>query len=929
MTSNPTPVKGEPRVPETPGDPLVAPPVPWYFLSPSEAADQLDVALDRGLGESEVTRRRERTGPNELLSEPKRPWWLRLADQFRSVLILLLLGAALISAAVGDLKDPIVIGVVVIINALLGFVQEQRADQAMEALSAMLTTQARVRRDGSVNEVASAEIVPGDVVLLEAGDRIPADGRFVKATSLAVDESTLTGESVPVDKDTDAVDAPHDPDEDGDGYGRAAQVDLAERSNVGHMNTTVVRGTAELLVTDIAMTTEVGRLAGMISADEPGLTPLQEELERLGTRLAVIAGVAVALVIAVGLLRGDTVADAILGGVALAVAAIPEGLPAVVTVTLALGVRRMAERNAIVKRLASVETLGSTTVICSDKTGTLTLHQMTATRAWVAGRGYEVSGLGYGAEGEITPEPDEAMSRFVVAGALASDAVLRTGEGGAHELVGDPTEGAVIVLAAKAGVDGEAIRAEHPRVASMPFDSTRKMMAVVTDDPFGGPGRRLMVKGATDVVLDECSELALDDGVEPLDEARVAEVNDVMAGFGEQGLRVLAVAGKELGAEWDGDPEDELTGLTLLGLVGILDPPRMEAGVAIAECADAGVAVKMITGDHATTAAAIARQLGLDGEVVTGAELDDLDDDELAERIGAISVCARVSPEHKVRVVRALQANDHVVAMTGDGVNDAAALRRAEIGVAMGITGTEVTKEAGDLVLADDNFATIVTAVERGRAIRSNIVHFVRFQLTTSLAAVATILTARILDLPVPFSPIQILFVNIIADGPPAMSLGVDPPAPDVMKRKPLGRTEPILTGTRLRRILATTAFMAAGVIWLLARYRTGNDQLASTMAFTTFVFAQLVNALVVRSDGRGVLHRYTFTNGALWLTIGGVALLQVVVVHVPFAQKLFDTVGLSWGQWGQCLSVVGVLLIVEEIWIRVRKRIWPNTSLT
>lgn len=914
------------------GSPGVGPsevsPTPWYRLSPSQTADRLGVELQSGLSSAEVLESRERSGPNELLSEPKRPWWLRLVDQFRSVLILLLLVAALISAAVGDLKDPIVIGLVVIINAILGFVQEQRADQAMEALSTMLTTQARVRRDGAVNEVPSSEVVPGDVVLLRAGDRIPADGRFVRATSLAVDESTLTGESVPVDKDTEAIELPDHPS--ADGYGAAAQLELAERSNVGHMNTTVVRGTAELVVTDTGMSTEIGRLAGMISADEPGLTPLQEELERLGTRLAMIAGVAVGLVIAVGLLRGDAAADAILGGVALAVAAIPEGLPAVVTVTLALGVRRMAERNAIVKRLASVETLGSTTVICSDKTGTLTLHQMTAITAWAGGTSYEISGLGYGPDGEISPEPDEALRRFVRAGALASDAVLRTGEGGQPELVGDPTEGAVIVLANKAGEHGETLRSEYPRVADMPFDSTRKMMAVVTDDPFGGSGRRLMVKGATDVVLDGCTQMDTHDGVVTLDDSRTAEVNDLMVGFGVEGLRVLAVAGKELASDWDGDPEAELNELVLYGLVGILDPPRKEAGVAIAECGDAGIDVKMITGDHATTAAAIGGQLGLDGEVVTGSDLDAMSDDELARRIGDISVCARVSPEHKVRVVRALQANDEIVAMTGDGVNDAAALRRAEIGVAMGITGTEVTKEASDLVLADDNFATIVVAVERGRAIRSNIVHFVRFQLTTSLAAVGTILVARILDLPTPFSPIQILFVNIIADGPPAMSLGVDPPSPDVMKRKPLGRTEPILTGTRLRRILTTTALMAAGVVWLLAQYRHSDiPKLASTMAFTTFVFAQLVNSLVVRSDGRGVFHRYTFTNGALWLTIAAVSALQVVVVQVPFAQKVFDTVGLTRGQWVQCLSVVLALLLVEEVWIRARRLVWPNASLT
>ena len=900
---------------------FVEPRSPWYCLDPAESADQLEVDLQRGLSDVEADRRRERTGPNELVGEPKRPWWKRLLDQFRGVLILLLLGAAVISAAVGDFKDPIVIGVVVVINALLGFVQEQRADKAMEALSSMLTTQARVRRNGSIEEIGSAEVVPGDLVLLKPGDRIPADGRFVLATSLSVDESTLTGESVPVDKDeaplpADLVDGKSD-------------VALADRSNIGHMNTTVVRGTAELLITETGMATELGRLAGMISADEAGLTPLQEELERLGKRLALIAGVAVALVIAVGMLRGDTFAEAILGGVALAVAAIPEGLPAVVTVTLALGVRRMAEHNAIVKRLASVETLGSTTVICSDKTGTLTLHQMTATHAWCGGRTYEIDGLGYGPSGAIDPPATDTMNRLVTAAALASDAVLRTGPDGVHELVGDPTEGALIVLANKAGVNAEAIRAEWPRLAVLPFDSSRKLMATVTENPFGGSGRLLAVKGGSDVVFGRCTSLLVPDGVAKLDEARSAEITEVMLALGADGLRVLAIAGKELAADWDGDPDDELDDLVLYGVVGILDPPRRDAGVAISECRDAGIAVKMITGDHATTAAAIGRQLGLDGEVVTGAEIDDMTDDELAGRIEAISVCARVSPEHKVRVVRALQANDEVVAMTGDGVNDAAALRRAEIGVAMGITGTEVTKEASDLVLADDNFATIVTAVERKRAIRSNIVHFVRFQLTTSLAAVGTILTARILDLPVPFSPIQILFVNIIADGPPAMSLGVDPPAPDVMKRSPLGRTEPILTNTRLRRILTTAAVMSAAIIWVLVRYRSADALLASTMAFTTFVFAQLVNSLIVRSDGRGVFRRYTLTNGALWLTIAGVSAMQVAVVQVPVLQRIFDTTGLTWAQWGLCLAVVAVILVIEEAWIRVRLLVWPDTDLT
>jgi P-type Ca2+ transporter type 2C len=892
----------------------------WFGLRPSEATERLGVDPAVGLGAGAVATRRERFGPNQLADAPRRPAWLRFLDQFNDLLVFILIGAAVLSAAVGDMKDPIVIGIVLLINAVLGYVQESKADDALAALKGMLEVVVRVRRDGEVLEVTAKELVPGDVVLLEAGDRVPADGRFLTASSLSVDESTLTGESVPVDKTTEVVHPQGDDD-----------VPLAERSNCGYMNTTLVRGRAEMVVTSTGMATEVGRLAGLLGAAETQETPLQQQLDTLGKRLAVIAGVAVLAVFAVGMLQGDELSEAVLGAVALAVAAIPEGLPAVVTVTLAIGVSRMARERAIVKRLASVETLGSTTVICSDKTGTLTLNQMTATRLLAAGRMYRIDGLGYGDEGRIVgagvdggePDaPDPALTRALTAAVLCNDAHIRTGDDGRPQLVGDPTEGALVVAARKAGLDPEARRGAEPRLDEVPFDSAVKFMATL--HPRGGDGTLLVVKGAPDVVLARCAGVRGRDGVEPVDDYVRAVLQELNDGLGSEGLRVLAIASRELGPR--GSPTedgpglaDEVVGLTLEALVGILDPARPEAIAAVAECRDAGIGVKMITGDHATTAGAIAAELGIVGRVMTGAEIEATSDEELASIIDDVGVCARVSPEHKVRVVKALQSRGHVVAMTGDGVNDAPSLKQAEIGVAMGITGTEVTKEAGDMVLTDDNFATIVTAVERGRAIYDNIVTFVRFQLTTNVAAIMTILVARLAGYPAPFNPIQVLFVNILADGPPAMSLGMDPPRPGVMDRAPRDRGERILTGPRLARITASAVVMMLTVMAVLVVF-TDADPNANpqsdpgfTMAFTLFVFLQLVNALLVRAGDLSVFHRFSLTNRTFWLAVGGVVLAQVLVVEVPFLQGVFGTVGLTAAQWGWCLVGLLPLLVLGE----------------
>jgi Ca2+-transporting ATPase len=887
----------------------------WYRLSGADTARRLEVDPLVGLSSTEVATRLEQYGRNQLDEAPRRPAWLRFLDQFRDLMVYILLGAAVVSALVGDFKDPIVIGIVLLINAIMGFVQENRADNALSALKGMLETIVRVRRDGEVSEVTATELVPGDVVLLEAGDRVPADGRFVVTASTSVDESMLTGESVPVDKHDETI-------ED------AGDVALADRVNVGFMNTTLVRGRAELVVTGTGMHTEVGKLAGLLGAAEEKPTPLQEQIHALGKRLALIAFVAVVVVFIVALVQapeldGDAISEALVNSVALAVAAIPEGLPAVVTVTLAIGVGRLAKRNAIMKRLASVETLGSTTVICSDKTGTLTLNQMTATTLLTRGRRYEVDGLGYGTDGDITAdgtpvqgEDQAALRSALVAGALCNDAHLRT-EDGRPSLVGDPTEGALIVVAAKGGVDPEDIRAELPRVGEVPFDSATKFMATLHPHPDDERRSLVVVKGAPDVVLARCDQVVLDDGPLAIDDARRAELLAANDELGSEGLRVLALATTELpipAREYEGDLSTELEDLRLEALVGILDPARPEAIDAIRECATAGIGVKMITGDHASTAGAIANELGIPGRVITGAELDAISDEDLAHEIDHIGVCARVSPEHKVRVVKALQSTGNVVAMTGDGVNDAASLKQAEIGVAMGITGTEVTKEAGDMILTDDNFATIVHAVEGGRSIYDNIITFVRFQLTTNVSAILTIILAQIAGLGVIFNAIQILFVNIIADGPPAIALGVDPPKPGVMEQPPRDRNDVILSGPRLARIIASAVVITIGTLALYIAHRDAEPEAALTMAFSAFVFFQLVNSFCVRSGDETVFSRHSLSNRPLLWALVGVTAMQVAIVQIGFFERIFDTVALDAQQWGLVIAVPLSLLVVEEI---------------
>jgi P-type Ca2+ transporter type 2C len=896
---------------------------PWHTTPAGEAAQRLEVDPGAGLSSAEAARRLGRDGPNRLAEARREPRWKAFLRQFKDLLIIILLIAAVVSLVVsGEWETPVVIAAVVLLNATIGFVQESRAEASLEALKKMLVTTATVRRDGRAQNLDAAELVVGDVVTLQPGDRVPADGRLLASTGLEVQESSLTGEAQPVAKSATAD--------------VAADAALGDRMTVVFMNTTVTRGTGELLVTATGMGTEIGRIAGLLHEAEPEATPLQRQIAALSRTLAIIAGVVIVVVFGLGLVRGQDFAELFVSAVSLAVAAIPEGLPAVVAFTLAMGTTRLARRGAIVKRLASVETLGSTSQICTDKTGTLTLNQMTTRELRFAVRRFTVSGQGYSTEGRIrttdgSPLPG-TVEDALLAMALCTDSELRDGE-----VIGDPTEGALLVLAEKGGIDTGALRRERPRVAEVPFDSDYKFMATFHHwtDRAGRDVVRCFIKGAPDVLAGRADRYLGGTEVLPLDDATRERYTGDNAELAGQGMRVLALGSRDFTADDVEGAEnlmDLLERVVLVALVGIVDPPRPEAREAIAQCRDAGIRVRMITGDHAVTAGAIAADLGIPGDAVTGADLDRIpDDDDLARRLDEIGVVARVSPEHKIRIVRALQGRGDVVAMTGDGVNDAPALRKADIGVAMGVTGTEVTKEAATMILTDDNFATIVGAVREGRGIYDNIVKFTRFQLSTALGFVITFLVASITGIAggTPFTALQILFVNLVMDGPPAMSLGVDPVSPDAMRRPPRPARERILTRPRLLRILLASTIMAAGTLAVLVlapgpEAQLGVPTVAGTMAFVTFVFFQAFNLLNVRNDLRSVFSRETLDNHTAFVATAAVIVLLALIVEMDVLHGFFTTTDLTSGQWLACAGIGSAILWAGElvkIGLRARTR--------
>lgn len=833
-----------------------------------------------GLPLAEVAERFARFGPNELRTGQQASAWKLLLEQFQNVLILILLAATLVSAFLGHAVEAVAIAVIVLFAVILGFVQEYRAERVMEALRRMTAPTALVLRDGKEVALPTRELVPGDVVILHTGDKVPADLRLLESVNLQIEEAALTGESVPVEKSVEAL--------------PAADLPLGDRRNMAYSGTAVTYGRGRGLVVATGMQTEFGKIAHMLQTIETNRTPLQDNLDRVGKRLAQASAVIVIIIVALGLLRGQPFLEMLVFGVALAVAVVPEALPAVVTISLAIGVQKMVKRNALMRRLPAVETLGSTTVICTDKTGTLTRDEMTVRRIEIAGQSLTVSGTGYAPVGEFSVAekiiaPD-CVQRLLQAAVLASDAELDPTPEGGWQIKGDPTEAALVVAAAKAKLDVELLRDENPRHAETPFTAETRRM---TTQHHGAQGVFICAKGAPEALLPGCDQVWQMDAAEPLDEDGRAYWLGLAQQMAGDALRVLAIADRD-GGNLDGP-------LTLYGLVGMIDPPRPEAKAAIATCKAAGIRTVMITGDHPLTAGAIAQELGLlqGGRVITGAELAAISEVDFADQVEQIEVYARASPADKLRVVTALQARGHIVAMTGDGVNDAPALKKADIGIAMGINGTDVTREAAAMTLTDDNFASIVAAVEEGRGIFSNIKKYLMYLLSANIGEIGLMAGAVLLGLPLPLTAVQILYVNLATDGLPALALAVDPPEDGLMQRPPLPAREGIFT----RRVV--TLMLAGGIwsailnlslfAWALNSGRSAAE--AMTMCFVLLVLVEFFKAYNFRSDHRSILHR-PFANRWLNLAIGWELVLLALVVYLPILHRPFGTFALTGEDW-------------------------------
>ncbi len=906
----------------------------------------LGTDAQRGLSETDARSRIERDGRNELTADVPVAAWKKFLSQFCGPLVVLLLVATAISVALWLIErhsplpyEAMAVFAVVLLNAIMGYIQESRAESAVKALRSMSADEAIVIRDSEQRKIPAAEIVPGDLVLIEEGDVIPADARLIHSTALQTAEAALTGESLPVSKDVAPL---------------TGEMGLGDRSNMVFSGTAATYGRGRAVVTATGMDTEMGRIAGMLREATVETTPLQEELARVGKRLGiiviVIAVVMITTIILVEHVRGiSALFDVLVLGVALAVAAVPEGLPAVVTAVLALGVQRMAKRNAIVRHLAAVETLGSADVIASDKTGTLTKNEMTV-RAVVTASGHVTfDGTGYAPEGDMRVDGGgslEGALRFELQRALtvadrANNAVLQQ-RNGRWSVQGDPTEGALLVAARKAGLTDEALDARFERVGEVPFSSERKLMTTIQTDT---DQEQLLVftKGAPDVLVARCVHERVGETKVPLSDERRAQIlrtNEDLAG---QALRTLGVAGREISStsfERNGADESVEQDLIFLGLIGMIDPPRDEAKVAVEHAKSAGIRPMMITGDHPKTAAIIAAELGIgSGEpTVTGAELDSQSDEKLARTVEDVSVYARVNPEHKLRIVKALQKGGAIVAMTGDGVNDAPALKAADIGVAMGVTGTDVSKEAADVVLTDDNFATIVRAVEEGRTIFENIRKFLRYLLSSNIGEVMTmffgVVLAKVIGLygeggalTLPLSATQVLWINLVTDGAPAMALGVDPGESDVMSKPPRPRDEGVITRRMWSGIFFVGAIMALGTLLVLDASLPGgliegsrDIRYAQTMAFTTLVMFQVFNVFNARSDEQSAFNGF-FRNRWLWGALGLSLALQVMVICVPFLQRAFSTVGLSANDWLLC-GLVGS----SVLWLREASKVIKRT---
>jgi len=933
----------------------------WHALPAEEALERLG-AKEGGLSSEEAVERLSKYGQNQLEEAPRPTFWHMLWEQLNNFVVILLIVASIVSALLGDYIEAGAIMAIVVLNSVLGIVQEQRAEEALAALKRMAAPDAQVMRDCHRQSLPARELVPGDIVYLEAGNYVPADVRLLETMNLKVEEAALTGESVPVQKVNDMV-----VEED---------ASLGDWKNTAFMGTLISYGRGKGVVVATGMKTQLGLIATMLQGVESEVTPLQRRLDQLGKSLSIASLILVAIVFIVALINYTEIGGLFSGplayvreyaaeitevfiiAISLAIAAVPEGLPAVVTISLALGMREMVGRHALIRKLASVETLGSATVICSDKTGTMTQNEMTVTHISIHTKDIEVTGSGYAPQGEfkidgqtVDIEDYPAATTALWVGALNNDALLETGEDGGYRMIGDPTEGAITVAAAKADKDYQELNQAFPRVQEIPFDSTRKRMTTVhkvldpqnedfspfkTDDPVTD-WYVIAVKGAPDVILDLCTKYQkLNDIDTPMTDEireRIRKANDQMA---TKALRVIAVAFKLVKQMPENlTPEEVEQDLIFAGLIGMIDPPRVEVSQSLDTARKAGIRTLMITGDYAQTARAIAEAIGLidksEQKVITGAELGRMSDAELRDEIHRVNVFARVSPEHKMRIVDALQSHNEVVAMTGDGVNDAPAIKRADIGVAMGITGTDVAKETADMVLTDDNYASIVAAVEQGRIIYSNIRKFVFFLLSSNVAEIMIIFLATLAGLPAPLTAIQLLWLNLVTDGAPALALAMEKGDPDIMARKPRAKDEPIVNrsmgvGIVIQTITQTSAVLTAfvlGLFWhidqalptgvnpvlgLMRHDWRGADVLtAETMAFVTLSLCELFRAYTVRSERASLFTIGVFSNKYMQYAVGLSLLLIALVVNVPFLQPIFNTHFLALNEW---LIVIGLALI-------------------
>jgi P-type Ca2+ transporter type 2C len=905
----------------------------WYTLTPEAVGKELGVDPEKGLSAAEAKQRQQKYGPNVLAEKKKKSGLQSFLEQYQDLMQFVLLGAAVVNQIfTQEWGTTLVLVGLTVFNAILGMRGEAKAEASLAALASSMKSIARVRRDGEAIEVNAEELVPGDIVLMEAGNRVPADGRLFVTANVEIEEAALTGESVASPKDTETI--------------TKADAPLGDRHCMAYMNTSVTRGRAEMIVTTTGMGTEMGNIADLLNKTEADKTPLQKQLDRLTMVIASLAGLAFILMVIMGIRNGQSKDAIFIAGVALAISAIPTGLPAVVTTMYSMGTRQLASLGAIVKRLPSVETLGSVSAICSDKTGTLTLNKMTAREFTIPGQNrFTVTGEGYATQGTMTLAGGIAglqpwqkntltystegkllsaggakvdLEQILLPMALCADA--RLDSDGA--LIGDPTEGALIVLAEKGGISVDGARQMYPRVAEVPFDSDYKFMATFHDmtDEKGKPVVRCFVKGAPDVLIARSNSYWLPGGDVQLgtkDQAQLALAeNERIAAAGE---RVMVVARRDFDPQTF-DPKanliDQVKGLTILAMVGIVDPPRAEAKAAIAKCHSAGIQVRMITGDHAVTAAAIGRELGITGTALTGAEFAAMSDDELKKKLPEIGVVARVSPQDKIRLVTMLQQLDNIVAMTGDGVNDAPALKKADIGVAMGITGTEVSKGAAVMILTDDNFATIVKAVEFGRAIYNNLFNFVRSQMESLVAFIVSYLLAAFFFVlgGTPFTAFVVLWINFLVQIPVALALGFDDPAPDLMEHKPRPLKQPILSSVQWVRIAFMGILMSIGTIYLEAFYQGTDKAVAATMGFVVFSLMVVLLALSARSETASAFNRDVIKNRHQLALYGLSLLLIILPIKLNFLQSFLGLTEITGNQWLQCIGFAFALLLVDEV---------------